>query len=221
MAKYETLLNLKTKIREQCDMVNSEYVSDEELTRYINSSCCELYGLLATAYGEDYYFEETTVVVPAGEDKVDLPDNFWKLYKVEIANGTNRKTTLRQFQSNDKNRFSYSANVFRYRVRGNKIYLDKAPNSDLTLYLEILPVYEDMVEDTDEFDFINGYAEYVIADVCLKMLAKQQDDLTYFIGKKNEQLDRITKEKIARNMAEPQIMIGFNEFDSDDDGWYY
>lgn len=217
MAKMVSLGTLKTKIREQADMVNSEYVSDEELTRYINGSVSELYGLLVRAYGEDYVYEETSVIVPAGAKSVDLPDNYAKHYWVEYEQG-GKRVEIRQFQMRDRN---IESGPYKHRVMGKKLYLNKAPTSDLTIYMAIVPVYTDMTDDEDEFDFVMDWEEYVVADVCLKMMAKQQDDLTYYVAKKQEQLDRIEKERIGRNLAEPQIMVGFNEFDVDDDWGIY
>lgn len=217
MAQMVSLGTLKTKIREQSDMVNSEFITDAELTRYINDSTAELRSLLMTAYGEDYYFARANVVFAAGVDEVSLPADWVKTFKLEIANGT-RKTILRRFSM--RNEHQSSGNCYRYREMGGKIYLDNIPTSSLTLYLSYIPKYTPMVVDADEFDFVNNWDQYVVADVCLKMLAKQQDDLSYFINKKNEQLDRINKEKIARNLSEPEVMEGFNEFDVDSDWWY-
>jgi len=217
MARNITLGILKTMIREQADMVSSSFITEAELNRYVNNSCAELYGLLVRAYGEDYYMSETSVVVPANSESVALPAGFFKLLQVEIRPASQRPILLRQFMLRDKNNYvAGSGNYnYRYRIMGSKIFLDQKPKSDLTLYMYIVPAFTDMTLDADSFDFINGWEDYVIADVCMKVLAKQQDDLSYYIGKKTEQLDRINKEKMSRNLSEPQIMIGYSDWDDE------
>lgn len=220
MARNATLGTLKTMIREQADMVSSSFITEAELNRYVNNSCAELYGLLVRAYGEDYYMTETSVVVPANSESVSLPSGFFKLLQVEIRPPSQRPILLRQYMLRDKHNYVVgSGNYnFRYRIMGSKIYLDQTTKNALTLHMFVVPAFTDMVNDSDSFDFVNGWEDYVIADVCMKVLAKQQDDLSYYIGKKTEQLDRINKEKMARNLSEPQEMIGYSDWD---DEWGY
>ena len=55
MATTMTLLNLRTAVRQRSDMVNDQFISDSELTSYINQSYFELYDILVQKYGDNYY----------------------------------------------------------------------------------------------------------------------------------------------------------------------
>ena len=53
MAQLVTLADIKLRSREMADMVNSQFVSDDELKRYINASIQELYDVLIERFGTD------------------------------------------------------------------------------------------------------------------------------------------------------------------------
>ena len=132
MAKLVTLGEIKTRAREMSDMVNSGFINDAELTRFINSSAEGLYDLLVAAFGEDYYvspapFEFTT---NANNDPVGLPDDFYKLAGVDVSvNGGNDWTTAKPFMFNQRNAYNGPFNWYpdivaglRYRIVGNQIH---------------------------------------------------------------------------------------------------
>lgn len=58
-----TLLEMKTEARERADQVNSAFVSDPELTNYINSAARELYDLFIQAYENDYNVQKKEITV--------------------------------------------------------------------------------------------------------------------------------------------------------------
>src|SRR4051812_1551341 len=98
-----TLLELRTKSRQRSDMENSEFVSDSELTGYINSSIAELHDILAQAYGTDYFVIPYEFSTTSGEDEYELPEDFYKLHGVDAAvNGTDF-INLKRFNFNERN----------------------------------------------------------------------------------------------------------------------
>ena len=52
-----TLLEIRTQARNRADMLESEFVSDSELTFSINQSIKELHDILTDAYQSDYYMK--------------------------------------------------------------------------------------------------------------------------------------------------------------------
>jgi hypothetical protein len=79
-----TLLQLKDRSRQRADMENSEFVTDAELTIYINGSIAELHDLLVASYGSDYFLSSTTFSTVAGTESYSLPADFYKLMGVDV-----------------------------------------------------------------------------------------------------------------------------------------
>lgn len=55
MARTRTLAELRTECRQRTEQEGSKFVSDAELTRYLNQSIAKLYGKLVRARGDQYY----------------------------------------------------------------------------------------------------------------------------------------------------------------------
>lgn len=58
-----TLLELRTAARERADQVNSAFISDSELNRYINTAAKELYDILITAFDNDYSVQKKSLTI--------------------------------------------------------------------------------------------------------------------------------------------------------------
>ena len=62
-----TLGDIITDIRNRADLTFSQFISDEELTSYINYSLGELNAVIVNAYGGDYFPSFFTGSVPAND----------------------------------------------------------------------------------------------------------------------------------------------------------
>lgn len=141
-----TLAELRAAVRQRADMVNSEFVSDDELSGYINNSLYSLYDLLVTTYGEDYFAKEVEVVTD-GSEFIDLPADFYKLLGVDVVVSGDQRVTLRQFNRMERNRSSWLGGVrvaspwynVRYRLRAGKLWLTPTPSTGQTLRLIYVP----------------------------------------------------------------------------------
>ena len=49
-----TLATVRTTVRQRCDQVNSQFVTDAELNSWINANYQELYGNIVEHFGNDY-----------------------------------------------------------------------------------------------------------------------------------------------------------------------
>lgn len=138
-----TLAQLRVATRERADMIGSEFVSESELSDYINQSLFALYDLLVTTYGEDYFVDD--VQVTADEKGVtDLPANFYKLRGVDILIDGVRAITLQPFNFAERNRASINLSgplytQIRYRLRANKLWLTPPPTTSQALRIWYVP----------------------------------------------------------------------------------
>lgn len=199
-----TLSELKTQSRHRADMENSEFVSDSELTSYINSSVSELHDILTQAYSSDYNIDLYEFTTTNDQEDYDLPSDFYKVRGVDAQLNGSDWFTLTTFNFNERNRFEkfgawslLGIASVRYRVVGDKLRFSTIPDKQTSLRLWYVPVATELVDNTDTLNNYNGYHEYIIVDVAIKMLMKEESDVTMLSQKKMELKRRI--EEAANN----------------------
>lgn len=211
-----TLAQLRERARERADMEESQFVDDTELNYYINSSIAELHDILVQSYGEDYYVEETTFTTTPGQESYDLstifPDNdFYKLRGIDAQLNGDDYFTLKPFNFNERNRFQHFGvwdylgitNV-RYRILGSKLRLSPPPDGNVTVRIWYIPKSTELVDDADVFDDINYFAEYVIVDAAIKMLNKEESDVSVLMAQKQDLKRRIEEASNNRDAGDPE-----------------
>lgn len=197
-----TLLQLRTRSRQRADMENSDFVTDSELNQYLNGSIAELHDLLVATYA-DYFLSSTSFSTVNGTESYALPATFYKLMGVDIQISNSEWNTLRPFNFNERNKnqdLTWS-NVggpnLRYRVMGTNIKLSPTPVGVHNVKVWFTPKATELSADADTLDDLNGFAEYVIVDAAIKMLQKQDDDVSILMAQKAELRRRI--EIMAQN----------------------
>ena len=196
-----TLAQLRTEARQRADMENSEFVSDSELNGYINNSISELHDLLIQTYDGDYYVSEATFTTSGSADSYALSSiitsgDFYKLRGVDAKlNGTEWRT-LKPFSFNERNRNNYVYTDFgiaevRYRLVGSNLRFTPVPDNNIYVKVWYIPVAQTLVNDSDSYDDLNNFSEYVILDVAIKMLDKEESDTTKLEAKKLQLMRRI------------------------------
>lgn len=218
-----TLLELKTRARERSDMETSDFVTDSELTGYINSSLAELYDLLVSAYGEDYFLADPFAITTSNNiSDYALPDDFYKLKGVDAKINGSDWYSVRPFNFNERNRnqdvtwgLIGGPNV-RYRIMGSKIKLSPLPNGAYPLQLWYVPSAPVLAVDADEFNDVNGFSEYVIVDAAIKMLQKEESDVSVLMAQKMTLKRRLEEMSLNRDAGQPEsvsdIYAENNEF---------
>lgn len=199
-----TLLKLRTQARQRADKVNSGFVLDAELNQYVNNSIAELYDLLVAAYGNDYYLKTYTFSTDGIASDYNLPTDFYKMEGLDLYVNSSSFITLKPFQFNERARLQNGNNWAaitqaqgpRYHLKANVISFMPLPSvNNLTMYY--VPVCAELVGDSDTFDGINGWEEYVIIDAAIKMLQKEESDVSILMGQKQMLTKRI--EAMAEN----------------------
>lgn len=150
-----TLPELRLATRQRADMVNSQFVSDQEFNSYINASYFELYDLLVQKYGNDYYMKEYSFSLQGNVSRYDLPEDFFKLLGVDlqISSGPDGYVSLRPFTLAERNRYS-TANVqtwigvtnLRYRLSANKLWFTPSPQTGQQIRIWYVPRLKALVD---------------------------------------------------------------------------
>lgn len=190
-------------------MVNSTFISDTELTSYINYSVAELYDLLVGAYGSDYYVTSTTFSVTSGTDAYALPTDFYKLRGVDIQINGGEYLTLQPFNFNERNTqngvgWNFLLDpTFRYQIVGSNLKFTPIPVGTYTVKLWYIPTATKLVADGDTFADLNQWSEYVIVDAAIKMLQKEESDVSVLMAQKADLRKRIENMAQNRDAANP------------------
>lgn len=225
-----TLQQLKDQSRQRADMVHSDFITDAELTSYINQSYFELYDLVIQKYGDDYFCAPALQVSPNGAAPYQtdgesqfyaLPNGtnyggaqpFYKLLGADLSlspQNVNSLVTLRRFNFSDRNRYAvpnfqsfYGITNLRYRLHGNYIWFTPIPAGGQIIQIWYVPRLVQLVDDDDVADGISGWLEYVIVDTARKMLQKEESDTAPLVLEKNMLIQRIEAAAENRDAANP------------------
>lgn len=217
-----TLAQLRTRARQRSDMESSDFVSDSELTDYINASIAELHDMLIGAYNEDYVMEEHTFSGNGTALEFALPSDFYKLRGVDVRMGTGDWATVKRFNFNRRNedQNSYVWNLLgqpylEYRLVGSNIRFNRTPDSNLNFRIYYHPAATALSADGDQYDDVNGYAEYVIVDAAIKMLQKEESDTSVLVNQKQALKQRIEAMAQNRDANEPESVTDIYAEDND------
>ncbi len=211
-----TLAEIRTAARQRADMTASQFVTDAEFNSYINSSLAELYDLLVTNYGNDYFATTATITTVDGVERYPLPADFYKLLGVDLAiqgtAGTPSATyvSLRPFNMTERNRYT-TASVqtwvgvtnIRYRLSANSLWITPTPQAGQSLRLWYVPRVVALVTDADVADGISGWLEYVVVDAAIKALQKEESDVSVLLAQKAALVQRINGSAANRDAANP------------------
>lgn len=148
-----TLGDIITLVRERADLNSSQFFTDAELTRYINYSTSELWGLLVNSFGGNYFATNNTKTIPAGatQPTTDFPNDLYKFLGVDLQlspyPSTNR-ITLQPYNFNERNRANaidmsgyatqYATN-YRYNIFDQTLLIQPPAGGNLELLLWYVP----------------------------------------------------------------------------------
>jgi len=224
-----TLAQLRQQARERADMTNSTFVGDSELTNYINKSIAELYDILVQCYGSDYYVAApieffttsnlTTYDIPTilaggyGGTGVSSGNSFYKIMGLDAKVNSGEWSTIPRFGFNERNRFQrfgiwdrLGITNFRYRIVGNNLILAPMPTSAIPMRFWYVPAAPVLVADADIYDDINQFSEYVIVDAAIKMLQKEESDVSVLLAEKVALKRRIEEAGNNRDIGKPEAI---------------
>ena len=185
MANSSTVNSLLLEIRQRTDRVNATNLDDEtELKPWIRKSASHLYELMVKG-GDDWYTVSSVLSLVAGQDTYTLPADFRHMVQVYMFyNAGKYRRPIDTFTARQKAGSMYPTyNDYwwmRYKLQRNKIIFTPVPGNSITNAVELNYVPQYVEPDSDEapFDDVlpNGWEEWVVLDVCIKIRTKQRQD---------------------------------------------
>lgn len=214
-----TLSALRTQILNRTDNQNNPFFTTTELNQYINGSYSELYDLLTSFPDSDYNISSFLFTSTSSNSTYPLPSNFYKFRGLDLilnqTNGIPSSITIRPFMFQERNMFNYLYNPIAmaamggsqilYRIEGQNIVLVPVPNvATLNFKGWYIPCITPLVSDSDTLDGVNGWEEYIVCDVAVKMAAKEETDPTVWAQGKAMMNNRIESMARDRDTGAPQ-----------------
>lgn len=225
MARTFTLTQLIEDVRARTDLQHDTgFVSDAEITRYLNQSITEWYELVVQARGEEYFLLIDTIKTEPGVTDYELPEDFYRLVGVDVEY-SGRTISLRPLPFAERAKFlndKSAPHPSRYHVMGHKtgdlLYLIPAPRSEMHVEVYYIPTAPslDIAERDEKIDGISGWEEYAVVDTCIKVLQKGDRDVSVLFAQK-QQLQRRIETMAQDRHAEPSSIQDVTRCD----GWGY
>lgn len=214
-----TVGNMKLECIQRTNKEDSTLYTNQELNSMISQSYKELWDILAQKFGDDYFVASPyTYTTGQNVQLYPLPADFKALLGVEVAlnpQDPNSWITVRPFEFIQRNLWNYP-NVYtfygvtnmRYRLNGSNIMIVPITQSGQTLRIWYVPRPNQLINDTDTVDAIAGWEEYIISDVCIKMLVKEEslEQAEAFNMQKMALLKRIEEASENRNLADAETV---------------
>jgi hypothetical protein len=202
-----TIATVRTAVRQRMDLVNSPFVTDAELFSWITAALAELHDLLVGA--DNTYLISTTSISLNGSASYSLPTDFYKARKADFVLGSGmvlevpqvtldtKDSLLNPYRSTQMQLYGCPGGFY---ILGSTIYfVPQQATGTVTLYY--YPSAPQPALDTDTFDVLNGFDEYLVADCCLRIAMKRNDEPGPWFKVKADMQKRVESMGKTRNMA--------------------
>jgi hypothetical protein len=212
---------------------DAPFITDAELTNEINSSVAKWWDMLigSTFAGQiaraQYQF--STV---ANQSTYALPGDFARQISLDafiIQAPPYGAWTCTPYNEEQRNQFTLMP-VLGWGVLGNPVYyqiqypslsLRPIPNGVFTMQLNYFPVAPRLMDREDQLDSIQGWEEYIVLDVAVKLLIKdgQTDLIPLLEGRRQEEISRITAAAKNLDQGQPERMHQTRPLEWEQDGF--
>jgi hypothetical protein len=237
MAYPVSLVSMMQTVRQRTNLEGATaFITDQELTGYINGSLAEWYDeVRGTTWGGQYFrsiYPFQTIPTQAYQGAQNppvgsyypLPPDFVSLTSCDVFITPNQVISCRAFQEEQRNMFRwypvgwlFDTPIFYQLWAGNIVFVP-APQSTFSVQINYVPTSPQLFNPSDTFDSINGWEEYVILDAAIKCLLKtgRMDMIQVFDARKAEQKERIRAMAPRRDMQTAEVV---HEIATDDADW--
>lgn len=186
MAYRVTLRQLMTRARQRSNDNSSQFVTDGELADMVSQSYAEFYDLVrGSTFGGQYYRSVANVTTVAGTASYALPADFCAVISVDIfvvPGATDVGSAVRsatRFQEEQRNMFRFwptggwtQISPIFYDLQGPNITFIPLPQAAHSVNINYVPIAAALVDGGDAIDSINGWDEWIVLDVAIKLLQK-------------------------------------------------
>ena len=225
MAQFKTLLEIKTKVKQDLDLEDEQFISNAELVGYINEAIDECEAHIHTLEREaEYFLAEAFIPLTTGVQEFSLPANIYanKIRSIIYHNGTiiypiERLRRVNKFEEMAYiEQYNTGTQFYRYVIKHEtpgtyQIKLFPQANETSTENVKIWYIRNanKLVVDADLCDIVE-WSHYIISYAQWKCYLKEGNPLA--LPKKVE-VDEYRKQMIQA--LEVMVVDGDNEIEKD------
>lgn len=106
--------DLILQVRERLDIVGSQNPPDSAILNMLNQAVKRYYDLIVEAYGNDYYFNQTTITTVNNQQYYSLPLDFYKIRFCDLIVGAagNQKVPMLPFPEELRDSYGFGSPMF-------------------------------------------------------------------------------------------------------------
>ncbi len=226
--RTRSLSDLIRSVRRRTNMETSEFVTDDEITEFLNEEWAELQSRLTSNECQPHFVTIGSINVTVGTSLYGLPADFWRLLSLKCSiDGVNR--TMAPFMEGERASLE-NASTFdalwstgpRYRLQADNIEILPATRS-YTAELRYIGSCPFLVDAGDTLDGINGWEAALIAGACASVREKEETDPMFFAAKKDRLYKLIDGWVQSRDASHPErvtdVTGGLDSFWWPGSGW--
>lgn len=209
-----TLSQLISRVRQRADMVGSSFVTDAEVTVYVNDALTELYDVLVREYGTENFISTHYFYTVASQNDYNLPTDFYRLAGIDVNPGDGY-VELSKFNHSDRNLYAneqpFNSTVprMRYRLRDSTFELQPAPPDAYGSRVYYIPQITALAADGDTVDssIVTGHIEYAVVTAAIKCLNKEESDISTLTAEQTMLRARIGDAAKSRDITLPDPVL--------------
>ncbi len=231
-----TLTTLIAAVRSRIDRVGSSFVSDAEITGWLNEGLAELWDVVTQA-NQDYTIESDTVSVVSGTASYSLSafdPEILRIRGITLTVGTLRYTLApcsireRDHDPSVIDPYIYLPDYYgrgsaphnspyRYRLEGTNLVITPEPQESGTATVYYTPKVTTLSDpsDTPDSALEDHWLKHAIYHACIEAREKEEEDTTTLQRRRLEVEQRI-KKAVKRRTTDPRRIVDVNA-----GGWGY
>lgn len=216
MSRSRSLTNLIADVRARTNQENSTFVTDAEITEYLNQELSELWTRLVLSQSHPLYRSMTSIAVVANTSLYALPADFFAVQGVQaLIDGSSY--SLRPFMPAERPSLQSSSLLYgpvgpiQYRVQGDNIEFLPC-NRAFTATVYYASSQPRLVSGSDTFDGFNGFEMCAIAGACATVLAKEESDPSFYLGLKQAVFRTAEQAAAQRDLSNPERVQDVEDF---------
>jgi len=198
--EFITMGAMKTKLKDDLDLIAEDIITDSELTTYVQRSIKHAEALIHTVY-EDYFLTKTNLSLTTGNRIISLPSDIYaaKIRGIVYDDSGNRRYEIRPIRDFKDIPFILDEEDYSYVLRNLEVGSEE--ESKAGMVLDLYPVSRETsttnvtmwylrrakkpLLDTDNID-IPEFFDFLEADISYRIIKDKDRDLAVLNDFRNE-----------------------------------
>ena len=211
MARTVTFSTLREAVRTRYDLPTfstNSWLKTADVNAMIVTSAQALAGMLIEAYGDNYFTTSATITTTPSTGTTALPTRCYKVLQFWWVRGSDDVVKIQRGSVDDLKLASFSARSWdeygpRYRLQGTgNVQWLPTPSNAYTVACDYVQLPADLSADGDTFEAGPGWEEWLIADVCRKISAREEKDISSWMAERGDAEARIRSQAPERDEGE-------------------